>query len=203
MGKGLFWGQTSSLERLFALTEGVYAIVLTLLVLDLKIPEAPVVTNAGLLADWYQQIPNFLAYLISFFSIAIFWMRNHWILRPLKQCDETTFWLNLLHVFFLSLLPYTSSLVGHYEQDSLAVMVFSGSLGLCGGSLIVLHRHVVRKKEWLEAVPVDVWSKPNWWVDYPAPSLALASIGLAFLSPHAALGIWFVAPVWAAWVMRR
>jgi uncharacterized membrane protein len=198
MRKGLFWGQTSSLERLLALTDGIYAIVLTLLVLDLKILEAPVVSNAELMADLVHQIPNFIAYLISFLVIVIFWMRNHWILKPLTTGNETVFWLNLLHVFFLSLIPYTSSLVGHYEQDSLAVMIFSASLGLSGLSLMFLHHYVVGKPEWVGELPVKPWTAPNWWMDYPAPFIALGSICLAFIHIHAALGIWLFVPMWAA-----
>lgn len=198
MRKGLFWGQTSSLERLLALTDGIYAIVLTLLVLDLKILEAPVVSNAELMADLVHQIPNFIAYLISFLVIVIFWMRNHWILKPLTTGNETVFWLNLLHVFFLSLIPYTSSLVGHYEQDSLAVMIFSGSLGLSGLSLLFLHRYITTRTEWLGEIPSKAWTAPNWWMDYPAPFIAIGSICLAFINIPVALGIWLLAPMWVA-----
>ena len=67
MKKDIFKGQTSTLERLFALTDGVYAVVVTLLVLDLKIPEVANVTKAEFIADLLEQIPNFLAYFISFF----------------------------------------------------------------------------------------------------------------------------------------
>jgi uncharacterized membrane protein len=201
MRKGLFWGQTSSLERLLALTDGIYAIVLTLLVLDLKIPEAPEVSNAELMADLVHQIPNFIAYLISFLVIVIFWMRNHWILKPLTKGDETVFWLNLLHLFFLSLIPYTSSLIGHYEQDSLAVMIFSGSLGLSGLSLLFLHRYITTRTEWLGEAPIKPWTAPNWWMDYPAPFIALGSIGLAFINISAALAIWLLAPIWAVTVL--
>jgi uncharacterized membrane protein len=201
MRKGLFWGQTSSLERLFALTDGIYAIVLTLLVLDLKIPEAPEVSNAELMADLVHQIPNFIAYLISFLVIVLFWMRNHWILKPLTKGDETVFWLNLLHLFFLSLIPYTSSLVGHYEQDSLAVMIFSGSLGFCGLSLLFLHGYVVGRPEWLEETPTKAWTAPNWLMDYPAPFIALGSVSLAFINIPAALGIWLLTPIWAVTVL--
>ncbi|HBP87173.1 MAG TPA: TMEM175 family protein [Nitrospirales bacterium] len=197
MGKGLFWGQTSSLERLLALTDGIYAIVLTLLVLDLKIPEAPEISNAELMADLIHQVPNFIAYLISFLVIVIFWMRNHWILKPLMKANETVFWLNLFHLFFLSLIPYTSSLVGHYEQDSLAVMIFSGSLGLCGLSLLLTHRYIATKTEWCRETPIKAWTAPNWMLDYPAPVIALGSICLAFITIPAALAIWVLAPMWA------
>lgn len=203
MRQGIFWGQTSSLGRLFALTDGVYAIVVTLLVLDLKIPKASHMTDAELLADLVKQIPNFVAYLISFLGIAIFWMRNHWILKPLSVCDEKAFWLNLLHLFFLSLIPYTTSLVGHYEQDALAVAVFAGSIGLCGLSLLFLHRYLIHKTEWLAEAPVKAWISPNWWVDYPAPFFAIGSICLAFVSIPAALGFWFLLPVWVFLLILR
>ena len=113
---------------------------LTLLILDLKIPKTPEATNVELLADLFNQIPNFLAYLISFFVIVSFWMRNHWILKPLTKANETVFWLTLLHVFFLSLIPFTSSLIGHYEQDYLAVIVFSGSARIGRFVIAVIHR---------------------------------------------------------------
>ncbi len=196
MGKGIFWGQTSSLERLFALTDGVYAIVVTLLILDLKIPEVSEVTNAELMADLIKQIPNFIAYIISFFVIVSFWMRNHWILKPLTKCNETVFWLNLLHLFFLSLIPYTSSLIGHYEQDSFAVVIFSGSLGLSGLSLLLIHHYIASRTGWLGEIPIKAWTAPNWWIDYPAPFIAIGSICLAFINITAALGFWFLTPIW-------
>jgi len=205
MGKGLFPGQASSLERLLALTDGIYAIVLTLLVLDLKIPEALKVSDAELVKDLVAQMPNFIAYFISFVVIVIFWMRNHWILKPLAKGNETVFWLNLFHLFFLSLIPYTSSLIGHYERDSLAVMFFSGSLGLSGLSLLFLHAYISRKPEWIGKNPGNAWAEPNWWLDYPTPIVALGSMGLAFININAALGIWVLAPIWGslALVFRR
>jgi uncharacterized membrane protein len=197
MKKGIFFGQTSSLERLRALTDGIYAIVATLLVLDLKGPDTLDLTNSELTANLFQQIPNFIAYLVSFFVVATFWMRNHWILEPLKKCDETTFWLNFLHLLFLSLLPYTASLIGRYEQDPIAVVLFSSSLGLAGLSLLIIHRYIVPKAEWYEESTSKAWTSPNWWGAYPAPIVALGSIFLAFSSISAALIIWFLLPIWA------
>jgi uncharacterized membrane protein len=193
---GIFFGQISSPERLRALTDGIYAIVATLLVLDLKIPETPGLTNTTLTADLFDQIPNFIAYLISFAVVAGLWMRNHWILEPLKKCNETTFWLNLLHLLFLTLIPFTASLIGHYEQDAIAVILFSGSLGLPGCSLLLIHRYVIPKTDWHGETTSRAWTSPNWLLDYPAPIFAMGSILLAFVSIPAALGLWFLLPVW-------
>ena len=62
----VFFGQTTTLERLNALTDGVYAIVITLLILDLQMPESGGLTEGQLLSDLLQQIPNFVAYVLSF-----------------------------------------------------------------------------------------------------------------------------------------
>ena len=191
-----FLGQISSLERLRTLTDGIYAIVATLLVLDLKAPEIPEATNATLIADLFKQIPNFIAYFLSFFVIASLWMRNHWVLNPINKCNETTFWLNLLHLLFLSLIPFTASLIGRYEQDPIAVILFSASLGLPGFALLLIHRYVIPRTDWYSETTSRTWTSPNWWGAYPGPIFALASMLLAYVSIPAALGIWFLIPVW-------
>jgi len=200
---GVLFGQLTTLERLSALTDGVYAIVLTLLILDLKMPETPGLTDRQILVDLQEQIPNFVAYVLSFYMVAFLWMRNFWILKHLKKCDEKTFWLNFVHLMFTSLIPYAASLIGHYEQDPLAVMIFSGSFGLASFSLLILHRYVTVKNEWhLEGAP-NLWANPNWWASYPGPLFALASILLAFTSVNGAIAIWFLAPVWARFFIKN
>ena len=191
----VFFGQTTTLERLNALTDGVYAIVITLLILDLQMPESGGLTEGQLLSDLLQQIPNFVAYVLSFYMVAFLWMRNYWILKHLKICDEKTFWLNFIHLMFTSLIPYTASLIGHYKEDPIAVMLFSGSFGMAGLSLLILHRYVAAQTEWqLEGTP-NLWVNPNWLLTYPGPWFALASILIAFISINGAIALWFLAPV--------
>jgi len=168
--KGFFFGENSPTKRLCALTDGVYAIVITLLVLDLKVPETQRLSEAQLVTELVEQVPNFLAYLASFGVVAFLWMRNHWILKSLKECDEMTFWINFMHLLFLALTPYTASLLGHYHQDPLAVILFSGSLGLASLSLLLLHRHVISKNEWHQEETTREWTNPNWWGMYPPPN---------------------------------
>ncbi len=200
---GIFLGQTTRLDRLYALTDGLYAIVITLLVLDLKIPEIPGLTEARLIEDLVRQLPNFLAYITSFFVVAFLRMRHHWLLKPLKDCDESTFWLQLSHLFFVSLTPFTASLLGHYEEDPIAVILFSGSIGLAGLSLLFLHRYVVTRDEWHGEDVTNEWTHPRWLAIYPGPIFALCSILLAFINLTGALLVWFFLPVWALLVLRR
>lgn len=195
--KGVFLGEIAPTTRLCAFTDGVYAIVITLLVLDLKIPDTPGLSERQLVTEMVGQVPNFLAYFASFGVVAFLWMRNHWILKSLKECDEMTFWINFIHLLFLSLTPYTASLLGRYHQDPLAVILFSGALGLASLSLLLLHRHVISKTEWHQEGASRAWMNPTWWAMYPPPIFAVCSIVLSFINVKAAVGLWLLLPIWA------
>jgi uncharacterized membrane protein len=193
--KHLF-GQIFTTGRLLALTDGVYAIVITLLVLDLHVPETQQLNETSLVTDLQGQFPNFIAYLISFFVLAFLWMRHHWILGPVEKCNFKTFWLNFLHLLFVTLIPYTASLIGHYEGDTIAVIFFFASIGLATLSLIFLHRHVVTKTEWHSKDVTKEWTSPAWQVMYPMLLLSLGSILISFINVNAALAFWLILPVW-------
>ena len=201
--KGIFCGEITTTERLCALSDGVYAIVITLMVLDLKIPETSGLSEAQLVTELVEQAPNFLAYLASFCVVALLWMRNHWILKSLKECDEMTFWINFMHLLFLALTPYTASLLGHYPQDPLAVILFSGCLGLASLFLLLLHRHVISKSEWHQEGTTWEWTNPIWWRTYPPPFFAVGSILVSFINVQAAVALWLLLPAWAFIVPHR
>ena len=199
----IFFGQTTTLERLNALTDGVYAIVITLLILDLKMPETSGLSEKQLLSDLQQQIPNFIAYILSFYMVALLWMRNFWVLKHLNRCGEMTFWLNFVHLMFMSLIPYAASLIGHYKQDPIAVILFSGSFGLASLSLLILHRYVAAKNEWHQEGSPRLWTNPNWLTMYPGPLFAIGSILISFINVNGALAIWFLAPLLAIYISRK
>jgi len=192
--KAIFFNRNTTLGRLCALTDGVYAIVLTLLVLDLKIPETPGLSEVKIVDDLVRQIPNFFSYIISFFVVSTLWMKNHMILSPLTKCNESTFGLSLVHLLFVTLTPYTASLFGHYEEDPIVVLLFSGSIGLAAFSLHILHWSVIAKPEWCGEDVTEEWKHPNWLIAYPATILALISMALSFFSVTGAILVWVIFP---------
>ena len=187
--------QSYTLERLCALTDGVYAIVLTLLVLDLKVPETPGLSEAKIIDDLVAQMSNFFSYLISFFVVAFLWIKHHMVTKPLKKCNEVSFGLNFLHLLFVTLTPYTASLWGHYKEDPIVVFFFSGSIGLAAFSLHILHWYVVAKPEWYGEEVTEAWKHPSWLFTYPGTILALISMALAFISVTGAILVWIMLPV--------
>ena len=191
----LFLKSSHTHERLCAFSDGVYAIALTLLVLDLKVPEAPGITDSELMTDLVQQLPNFVAYFVGFCLVARFWMNHHRIFQSAVLCDEWALSLNLAHLFFISLVPYTASLIGHYEGDRIAAIIFSSNLGLSSLSLTVLGHYVLENKEWRSKEPGGTWVVIPWWTAYTGSALAFVSIMVSFLSIHGALLLWLLEPV--------
>ena len=191
----LFLKHTHTHDRLCAVSDGVYAFALTLLVLDLKVPEVPGITNPELKTDLLQQLPNFFAYIISFSVVAFFWMNHHRVFQSVTSCDGRALVLNFVHLLFISLTPYAASLIGHYEGDRIATIVFSANLGLASLSLSVLGQYVLAREGWRTDDTGGTWVKVSLWVGYSGPGLALVSIVASLMSSNVALLLWLLLPL--------
>jgi uncharacterized membrane protein len=131
-----FTGQ--SLDRLTALSDGLFAVAMTLLVLDVRVPASEagtVLSDHGLWAALLKQGPNFAAYLLSFSMLGTFWLAQHGLLGILGRCDRTLTWINLGFLFVVSLLPFSAALLAHYVHLRLAVGVYWLNILLLGAGL--------------------------------------------------------------------
>jgi len=103
----------TSAERLRTLADGVFAIVMTLLVLELSVPAVKgLSSNSELLHKLAEMWPEFLIYGLSFMILGIFWSIHHGVYADVKRYDTTLVWLNILFLMFVSLIPFSTALVG-------------------------------------------------------------------------------------------
>jgi uncharacterized membrane protein len=121
------------IDRLLALTDGVVAIALTLLVLQLSVPVDAVLTKDpnSARALWHALDPDgseLTSYLVSFLVIAQFWMVHHRVLRGMKGHSEGLAWRNFGFLLALTLMPFTSDLIGRYGTNPLAITLFGLNL---------------------------------------------------------------------------
>lgn len=130
-----FSGQ--SLERLTALSDGVFAVAMTLLVLDVRVPASTglALSEHGLWSALVKLGPSFAAYLLSFTMLGTFWLAQHTLLGILGRCDRTLTWINLGFLFVVSLLPFSAALLAHYVHLRLAVGVYWLNIFLLGAGL--------------------------------------------------------------------
>jgi len=137
-----FTGQ--SLEHLTALSDGVFAVAMTLLVLDLRVPVSTAATaysEHGLWRALLAMGPSFAAYLLSFTMLGTFWLAQHTLLGILGRCDRTLSWISLGFLFVVSLLPFSAALLAHYVHLRLAVGVYWLNILLLGAGLEAAARY--------------------------------------------------------------
>jgi uncharacterized membrane protein len=119
------------LDRIVFFSDAVFAIAITLLVLNIEIPDIPqdLVSEElpGRLLDLW---PKLLSYVISFLVILIFWTAHHSIFRPIKTYDRGLIWLNSLFLMFIAFLPFPTALLGEYGDQQLVVVIYAGSFAI-------------------------------------------------------------------------
>ncbi len=178
MGKG----------RLEAFSDGVFAIIITILVLELKAPEA------GTLAALHPLLPVFLGYILSFIYVGIYWNNHHHLFQVVKKVNGPTLWANLFLLFWLSLTPFVTGWMGKHHTEPGPVAVYGGVLLMAGISYylltLVLTRCQNTNAELAAALGRDFKGKVSILI-------YLVAIPLAFVRPWLALVLYaVVAVIW-------
>ncbi len=134
-------GDYVNLERLTFLVDGVFAITLTLLVLELRLPDK-IETSFG--ASLLALLPRLSIYFIAFYSIANYWVVHQRTFRHITDVDTPLLWLTLLGLLFITLIPATTALVGRFPQEKLAMACFSANSCLQALTNWIFWRYVLK-----------------------------------------------------------
>lgn len=138
-------GLTTS--RIQALSDGVFAIVFTLMVFQIRLPDLPASRPPGELARHLRALwPEFLSYALSFIIAGVFWVGHHNIFHYVRRTDRLFLWLNLGFLMFIAFVPFSTALLGRYSQEQVAVVVYGAHLIIIGMLLYLVwsyatHRH--------------------------------------------------------------
>jgi len=173
-----------STKRVEALTDGVFAIAMTLLVLNLDIPampngSAPEVLTKLVLGLW----PEFFNYALSFILLAVFWIVHHGQFRFIKFIDHKLLWINILGLMLVALIPFSTSLIAEYGDVQIAALFFECNLFGIGSIFYIHWSYATGKRHLIDpglTAQTIVWSKKRNLV---VPVVSLVAIGLSFLAP--------------------
>jgi uncharacterized membrane protein len=131
-------------HRIEALSDGVYAIAMTLLVLELKLPALPQPAGADALAQaLVEQTPRVLSWLLSFFVLALFWVGQHRLLALARAVDSAMLRVELLHLALVSLFPFTTALIGEHGLLPAAAVLYAAHLGAMSVLALLRVRYLV------------------------------------------------------------
>jgi uncharacterized membrane protein len=125
-------------QRLEAFSDGVYAIVITLLILTIRIPDVPPMALGPALV---KLLPQVFTYFLSFFVVGLYWFAHHRVSHQVKQIDGTFIWLNMIWLLFVSVMPFPAALLGRYPLQRIPVAIYGIDLVLANvtGFLITVY----------------------------------------------------------------
>lgn len=196
-------GLGMSVSRLEAFSDGVFAIVITLLILDIRVP---VGAGGHLGTQLANQWPRYVAYLSSYLIVGIIWLNHHATIRLLARTDHTLQVLNLLLLLPVSVLPWPTAVLAEYAREGtagdqrLAVVLYGATSSLMAVAFNILWRYLLRHRELVRRdVPAELLAVRNrryniGLVVYPmATLLGLLSVPL-FLALMLGLAVLYLLP---------
>jgi len=174
--------------RLEAFSDGVLAIIITIMVLELKVPHG---TGIDALVPL---VPVFLSYVLSFVYLGIYWSNHHHMLHATRTVTGSVLWANLHLLFWLSLVPFTTGWMGENHVATMPAAAYGFVLLMAAIAYWILQQRIIATQGSDSILRVAVGGD---WKGKVSPLLYLMAIGLAFVSPWIAMAIYvFVALIW-------
>jgi len=174
--------------RLEAFSDGVLAIIITIMVLELKVP------HAVELAALKPLLPIFLSYVLSFIYLGIYWNNHHHLFQATEQVTGGILWANLHLLFWLSLFPFTTGWMGENGLAAIPTAVYGFVLLMAAIAYVVLERAIIAR-EGRDSLVAQAVGRD--WKGKLSAVLYFAAIPLAFVSPWIAGAVYvFVALLW-------
>ncbi len=175
-------------NRLEAFSDGVLAIIITIMVLEFKVPEGPTYE------DLIPLLPKFLGYVLSFIYVGIYWNNHHHMMHIVKQVNGAILWANLHLLFWLSLIPFTTAWIGDHNFAAFPMMFYGIILLMSAIAFFILQKVIIKSQGnnsiLKEAVGIDYKGKAS-------PILYLIAVLFANYYPMVSGGIYiFVALMW-------
>ncbi|WP_052889201.1 TMEM175 family protein [Thermogemmatispora carboxidivorans] len=164
----------ASKDRLSALSDGIFAVAMTLLVLDIRLPDG--LGSAAVPDAFLDLLPRFLIYVMTFFLCSSYWYGQHRLMDRMTVVDGGFSALCLLFLFFITLLPVTMNSFGRYPGIPLAIAFYTLNLACCGLALVMLTWYAVFHRGLLErAMGRQVWEHALYY-GLPTSLLLLSSL---------------------------
>ena len=176
-------------DRLHGFSDGVFAVAITLLVLELHVPSVPANQLVGaLLRLW----PAYASYVLSFAVVGVYWVAHWNIFHELRRADRNLAWLNIGFLACIAFIPFPANVVGTYGAERTAVMFYGGSLVVTGLMLRVLFVYALRH---------DLLDAPPGLARFAAirqlvpPAIYLLGLLIALIAPAVSLVIYLAVPL--------
>ena len=183
---------TRGLDRIIFFSDAVFAIVMTLLILDISVPDIPQDSaTAELPARVLDLWPKFFSYALSFMVIGTYWIAHHGTFRYFRSYDRMLMWLNLLFLLSISFVPFPTALLGEYGEQQFAVVLYALSLAVPRLLLAVVWWYATKRNLLIENLDPRI-SRFHLIRSLAIPALFLLSTVVSFFSVSATILSWLL-----------
>ena len=183
-------------NRIEALTDGVFAVAMTLLVLDIKVPElVQPMAGGGLLHQLLDLWPKFLSYAISFVILGVYWVGHHAQLSFIRRADRPLLWINILFLLWVALVPFSTALLSAYPKSQAAVITYGTNLIAIGLSLALHWWYVTTDRRHVDPDMHPGLVRGAMYRTLMGPFVYLIGIALCFFSVELSLVLYGLVPI--------
>jgi uncharacterized membrane protein len=182
------------LDRIVNFSDAIFAIAITILVLDIRLPDN--LSPTELPVQVLGLGPKYLSYLISFLVLAVYWQAHHRVFKPIAGYDGTLVWLNILFLMAVAFLPFPTSLLGEYGREQVSVVIYAANAAVASLLLVTISWYATSGHRLVAPDLVDDEAERKQRAQGLAvPVVFVLSIGISFFSPRAAMYSWLLLSV--------
>jgi uncharacterized membrane protein len=184
-----------SLNRFEAFSDGIFAIAMTILVIEIKIPDLSQATPSNAVSALVHTWPHILSFITSFLVIGVVWLNHHALFHFVKRVDRIILTINLVLLMCIAFIPFSTALIGEYSNLQPIVMFYGLSLSLTGLVYNILWFYVVRQylREHPKITRRFLIQASLWSIGYPMLYL-IASI-LSFMNTNLSVLLYILIPL--------
>jgi len=181
------------LDRIVFFSDAVFAIAITILVLDIRLPDIPPgLVSRELPGQILALGPKYLSYVISFLVLAIYWQAHHRVFRPIRGYNKTLLWLNFLFLMTVAFLPFPTSLLGEYGEEQVSVVFYAANAALASLLLTSISWYATSGHRLVDPDLDNEALRQQRVRALAVPAVFLLSIAISFLSVSAARYSWLL-----------
>jgi uncharacterized membrane protein len=182
--------------RVEAFSDGVIAIIVTLLIFEVRLPDVPAGASS---AEFWNALaslaPKFGSFALSFLAVAIYWVNHHHFFSGVTHTDWKLLWANNLLLFFLAIVPFTTAVLGDHLDQPAAIALYALDLGLAAAAFSLMGWYVLFRGRLVSEQIPDAERRFEFRRSLIGTALYLLSAPLAFLAPAVALALFVILPI--------
>jgi uncharacterized membrane protein len=182
-------------HRLAFLSDGVFAIAMTLLVLGIEVPSSGIVGASDVPRLLYDLWPKFLSYVVSFIVLGVYWEGHHGQFHFIQRADPILIWLNMLFLMLIAAVPFSAALLARYGIQRTVVLFYGAHLVAVGAAQLVMWIYATRAGRLVRADLAPEAVRWETWRVLTTPSIYLIAMLLSLVSTILSIVLFVTAPL--------